>query len=259
VSPNARSCAGRPSISPGRRAGEPLPVRRRPPRHLRGCCGRVSWSRSAARRFCLAERNPGTSAAGRQRCAAHRADPCCSRLRQHLRAPRITAELTDGVPTDGRVNHKRAARVMREHGIAGYRRLRRVRTTIPEPSDQNVPDLLKRDFTAQGAESSLRRRHHLFAPVPWGEHVSGHGDRLILPPSRWLGDRRPEAHRAGRRRAHRGPRDPRESGRGDLPLRPRCLHLDRLRASAPTSGSFSRWVRSGPAPTTASPKRSTRP
>ncbi|GAA2468898.1 hypothetical protein GCM10009858_02770 [Terrabacter carboxydivorans] len=38
---------------------------------------------------------------------------------------------------------------MAEHGIAGIRLRRRVRTTIPEPSDQKVPDLLKRDFTAQ--------------------------------------------------------------------------------------------------------------
>lgn len=36
-------------------------------------------------------------------------------------APRITAELNDGtiVGDDGRVNHKRVARVMRAHGIAG--------------------------------------------------------------------------------------------------------------------------------------------
>ena len=37
---------------------------------------------------------------------------------------------------------------MREHGIAGLRLRRRVRTTIPEPADQKVPDLLNRDFTA---------------------------------------------------------------------------------------------------------------
>ena len=63
-------------------------------------------------------------------------------------APRITAELNDGVPVEDRINHKRVARVMRENGIAGYRRRRRVRTTIPEPADHKVPDLLKRDFTA---------------------------------------------------------------------------------------------------------------
>ena len=62
--------------------------------------------------------------------------------------PRITAELNDGAPADGRVNHKRVARVMRAHAIAGLRLRRRVRTTIPEPADQTVPDPLGRDFTA---------------------------------------------------------------------------------------------------------------
>lgn len=63
-------------------------------------------------------------------------------------APRITAELNDGVGAGERVNHKRVARVMRVAGIVGYRRRRKVRTTVPEPADQKVPDLLKRDFTA---------------------------------------------------------------------------------------------------------------
>jgi transposase InsO family protein len=66
-------------------------------------------------------------------------------------APRITAELNDGAPAAARVNHKRVARVMHEHGIAGLRLRRRVRTTVPEPADQKVPDLLNRDFTADAA------------------------------------------------------------------------------------------------------------
>ncbi|KAA1235089.1 IS3 family transposase, partial [Mycobacterium simiae] len=53
-----------------------------------------------------------------------------------------------GVPEGERVNHKRVARVMRAAGIAGYRRRRRVRTTVAEPANQKVPDLLNRDFTA---------------------------------------------------------------------------------------------------------------
>jgi transposase InsO family protein len=64
-------------------------------------------------------------------------------------APRVTAELNDGVPDQERVNHKRVARVMAETGLAGIRLRRKVRTTIPEPSHQKVPDLLKRDFTAE--------------------------------------------------------------------------------------------------------------
>jgi transposase InsO family protein len=64
-------------------------------------------------------------------------------------APRVTAELNDGAPPQERVNHKRVARVMAEHGIAGIRLRRRVRTTVPEPSDAKAPDLLQRDFTAE--------------------------------------------------------------------------------------------------------------
>jgi transposase InsO family protein len=63
-------------------------------------------------------------------------------------APRITAELNDGAAREERVNHKRVARIMRAHAIAGLRLRRRVRTTIPEPADQKVPDLIRRDFTA---------------------------------------------------------------------------------------------------------------
>lgn len=62
-------------------------------------------------------------------------------------APRITAELNDA-PNVTRVNRKRVARVMRENQIRGYQKRRRVRTTVPEPADQKVPDLLRRDFTA---------------------------------------------------------------------------------------------------------------
>jgi transposase InsO family protein len=63
-------------------------------------------------------------------------------------APRITADLNDGAAPEARVNHKRVARVMRQHDIAGFRLRRRVRTTVPDPSGQKVPDLVKRNFTA---------------------------------------------------------------------------------------------------------------
>ena len=64
-------------------------------------------------------------------------------------APRVTAELNDGAPPGERVNRKRVARVMAEHGLAGIRLRRKVRTTLPEPADATVPDLLGRDFTAK--------------------------------------------------------------------------------------------------------------
>ncbi|MCY0932519.1 IS3 family transposase, partial [Streptomyces sp. H27-H1] len=60
-------------------------------------------------------------------------------------APRVTAELRgNGVL----VNHKRVARVMRAWGIVGFHLCKKVRTTVPEPSAIPVPDLLRRDFTA---------------------------------------------------------------------------------------------------------------
>ena len=64
-------------------------------------------------------------------------------------APRITADLNDGVPDGERVNHKRVARVMSRHGLAGIRLRRRVKTTIPDQSGRKYPDLLKRNFTAE--------------------------------------------------------------------------------------------------------------
>jgi transposase InsO family protein len=60
--------------------------------------------------------------------------------------PRVTAELKDA---GRRVNHKRVERVMRTCNIVGLHLRKKVRTTIPEPSATPVPDLLRRDFTAQ--------------------------------------------------------------------------------------------------------------
>jgi transposase InsO family protein len=60
-------------------------------------------------------------------------------------SPRITAELRDA---GQQVNHKRIERVMRRCGIVGVHLRKKVRTTVPEPSHQKVPDLLERDFTA---------------------------------------------------------------------------------------------------------------
>ena len=98
-----------------------------------------AWQAGAPAR---AERAAGDAALTERIRAVHDEDKTCG-------APRITAELNDGAPAGERVNRKRVARVMRAAGIAGYVKKRKVRTTVPEPSDQQVPDLLKRDFTAQ--------------------------------------------------------------------------------------------------------------
>ncbi|MEX5277871.1 IS3 family transposase [Kocuria sp. CPCC 205261] len=62
-------------------------------------------------------------------------------------APRITADLNEDVPAGDRVNHRRVARVMREHALAGIRLRKRVRTTIPDQSGRRFPDLIGRDFS----------------------------------------------------------------------------------------------------------------
>ena len=62
-------------------------------------------------------------------------------------APRVTADLNEGVAAGERVNHKRVARVMREHRLAGIRLRRRVKTTIPDQSGRRFPDLIERDFS----------------------------------------------------------------------------------------------------------------
>jgi len=97
-----------------------------------------AWQRAAPRR---AERAAADAALAEQIKAIQAQDRAYG-------APRVTAELNDGAPAQERVNHKRVARVMRQDGLAGIRLRRRVRTTVPEPADVKVPDLLKRDFTA---------------------------------------------------------------------------------------------------------------
>jgi transposase InsO family protein len=60
-------------------------------------------------------------------------------------SPRVTAELRDKGHV---VNEKRVARIMRTYSITGIRLRRRIRTTLPDPSNSPVEDLFQRDFTA---------------------------------------------------------------------------------------------------------------
>jgi len=93
-------------------------------------------------------------AAAPARAARERADAAlAARIREvHAEfdgaygSPRITAELRE--TGEAPVNHKKVTRVMRAFGIVGTHLRRRVRTTVPEPSDTVVPDLFGRDFTA---------------------------------------------------------------------------------------------------------------
>lgn len=108
-------------------------------------CRMLNLSRSGFCRWLA-----GTDArAGRARADAELAERIAEIHRESdgtYGVPRVTAELHD---TGVRVNHKRVARVMRAWGIVGFHLRKKVRTTLPEPSATPVPDLLRRDFTAQ--------------------------------------------------------------------------------------------------------------
>ena len=76
--------------------------------------------------------------------AAHR------RSRGTYGAPRLQAELHrgSGIP----VSRKRIARLMRESGLEGVSRRKSARTTIRAKRARPAPDLVERDFTAEGPD-----------------------------------------------------------------------------------------------------------
>ena len=175
--------------------------------------------------------------------------------------PRITAELNDGADPAARVNHKRVARVMRQEQIAGLRLRRRVRTTVPEPADQTVPDLLGRDFTA---EAPNQRYVGDITYLPIADGTNLYLATVIDCFSRRLAGWAIAEHMRTDLvvDALSAARDTRGSaGRGDLPHRSRRSST-RRRPSPPVRrarASPSRWARSAPAPTTRWPSRSTPP
>jgi putative transposase len=63
-------------------------------------------------------------------------------------SPRVHAELTLGLGLS--VNLKRVARLMREAGIQGLYRRRRHGCMVRDPDAEPFPDLVNRDFTAEG-------------------------------------------------------------------------------------------------------------
>jgi putative transposase len=64
-------------------------------------------------------------------------------------APRVHAEL---VAQQTRVSRKRVARLMREAGLAGVSRRRHVFTTIRDRHARPAPDLVERNFVAEGRD-----------------------------------------------------------------------------------------------------------
>ncbi|MGH9892419.1 MAG: IS3 family transposase [bacterium] len=70
-----------------------------------------------------------------------------SRSRETYGTPRIHAELeAEGI----RVSRKRVGRLMREAGLKGAHRRRAPRTTIRNPEARPAPDLVQREFRAEG-------------------------------------------------------------------------------------------------------------
>ena len=85
-------------------------------------------------------------------------------------APRITADLNAARGPRERINHKRVARVMRVHGLAGIRLRRRVRPAAAEPSGRKFPDLIKRDFSA-GAPGCRYVGDITYLPIAGGSNL----------------------------------------------------------------------------------------
>ncbi|MFF3879483.1 IS3 family transposase [Streptomyces sp. NPDC001978] len=83
-------------------------------------------------------------------------------------SPRVTAELRDEHGIE--INEKKVARVMRKFDIVGVHLRKKVRTTVPEPSDTPVPDLFRRDFTA--AEPGVKYMGDItYLPIGDGEFL----------------------------------------------------------------------------------------
>ena len=69
--------------------------------------------------------------------------------RETYGVPRIHAEL---IEDDERVSRKRIARLMRDQGLQGVCRRKRVTTTVRDARDRVVPDLVDRDFYASSGK-----------------------------------------------------------------------------------------------------------
>jgi len=69
--------------------------------------------------------------------------------RETYGVPRIHAEL---IEDDERVSRKRIARLMRDQGLQGVCRRKRVTTTVRDARDRVVPDLVDRDFYASAPD-----------------------------------------------------------------------------------------------------------
>ncbi len=98
--------------------------------------------------------------------------------------PRIHAELR---AAGERVSRKRAARLMRDLGIQGVTRRRfKTATTRKDAKARPPPDLVNRNFSADGPDQSVGRRHHACAHLGWLAVPCGRAG-CLEPPHRRAG------------------------------------------------------------------------
>nr|WP_272905715.1 IS3 family transposase [Sediminivirga luteola] len=83
------------------------------------------------------------------------------------------------------VSKRRVDRLMRQLGIGGLVRGKRVRTTIPDRNAERAPDLLERDFTAEAPNRRWVASLHVCAHLG-RVRLRGLRDRLLLPRDRRL-------------------------------------------------------------------------
>lgn len=139
-----------------------------------------------------------------------------------------------------RVNHKRVERLMRAVGLQGIHLRRKIRTTVPEPSDQPSPTCsagtspLMLPTAAMSATCPPCPPSGRRGPLPACGRgpllLSGQCDRPVLAALGGVVDRRAHAHvPCGRRACGRATRA-REPGRRGVPIRSRSpVHLGGVR------------------------------
>jgi hypothetical protein len=148
---------------------------------------------------------------------------------------------------------------MRTHRIVGVHLRKRVRTTVPEPSHQKVPDLLKRDFTADAANQRYVG-DITYLPVADGRFlylatvIDLHSRRL----AGWsIADHMRTELVSEALRAAAATRGGTWPGRSFTQITGRNIPPPTSPPSAPSSASASRWARWARARTTPLLRRST--
>jgi putative transposase len=121
-------------------------------------------------------------------------------------SPRVHAELQDeGI----QIGSNRVARLMREAGLRGVSRRKGHATTVRSPDAAPAPDLVQRDFTAEGPDE-LWVADITYVPTGAGflylaVVLDAFSRRVAQRFLRRMGDGKPSAQRAGNKRSGDGP------------------------------------------------------